>query len=298
MLDLQQINSFLAVVRHGSFVSAAEATNLSKAAISRHVADLEAHLGLRLLHRTTRRLSLTEDGQRFHARAVELAAALDELETETVSHGGHAVGMLRINAPLSFGLLHLAPLWPRFLAANPNVSLDIDLNDRIVDLVDEGYDLAIRITNLPDSRLISRQLASTRMALCASPQYVEKHGRPKTPEDLANHHIVSYSYLTSKDDWRFAGPHGEVRVRVNPRIRTNSGDTCRLAALAHQGIILQPDFLIGEDLKQGTLVELMPGYDAFTLGIHVVYASRKHMSLKMRRMLDFLVNAFESPSWV
>src|SRR3546814_3117496 len=133
-----------------------------KAAVSRHVADLEAQLGVRLLHRTTRRLSLTDDGQRFHARAGELVAAMEELETETASSGGEAAGRLRINAPLTFGNLHLAPLWPRFTAANPKVSLDITLNDRMVDLVDEGYDAAIRITNLASSQLVSRRLATTR----------------------------------------------------------------------------------------------------------------------------------------
>jgi DNA-binding transcriptional LysR family regulator len=174
MFNLQQLTSFLAVVRAGSFVGAADATDLSKAAVSRHVADLEEHLGVRLLHRTTRRLSLTEDGQRFHARTSELIAALEELETETVSSGVEATGLLRINAPVTFGNLHLAPLWPRFTAAYPKVSLDIMLNDRLVDLVDEGFDVAIRITNMASSQLVSRQLASTRIVLCASPAYLKK----------------------------------------------------------------------------------------------------------------------------
>ena len=181
MLNLQQLGSFLAVVRAGSFVGAADATGLSKAAVSRHVAELEEHLGVRLLHRTTRRLSLTEDGQRFHLRAGELAAALEELETETASRGAEASGLLRINAPLTFGILHLAPLWPRFIAAHPKVSLDIALNDRLVDLVEEGYDLAIRITNLKNSQLVSRRLATTRVVLCASPGYLAAQGTPLHP---------------------------------------------------------------------------------------------------------------------
>ncbi len=168
MLDLQQLSSFLAVVRAGSFVGAAGASGLSKAAVSRHVAELEAHLGLRLLHRTTRRLSLTEDGQRFHARAIELVAALEELEAEATSSGVEASGLLRINAPLTFGNLHLAPLWPRFIAANPRVALDITLNDRVVDLVDEGFDVAIRITNRLDPRLVARR--SPPPAWCFAPR--------------------------------------------------------------------------------------------------------------------------------
>ena len=297
MLNLQQLNSFLAVVRAGSFVAAADATGLSKAAVSRQVAELEGHLGVRLLHRTTRRLSLTEDGQRFHARASELIALMEELEAETVSSGGEATGLLRINAPLTFGNLHLAPLWPRFITVHPNVSLDITLNDRVVDLVEEGYDLAIRITNLPSSQLVSRRLASTRIVLCASPGYLAAHGNPTHPRELAGHQVISYSYWTGGDDWRFTREGAEVQVRVKPRIHTNSGDTCRAAALDDQGIILQPDFLVGPDLKQGTLVELMPEYRSIELGIHAVYASRKHLPMKTRRLVDFLVESFQQPSW-
>ena len=298
MLDLQQLGSFLAVVRAGSFVGAAEATGLSKAAVSRHVAELEQHLGVRLLHRTTRRLSLTEDGQRFHARAAELAAALSELETETASSGGEATGLLRINAPVTFGNLHLAPLWPRFTAAHPKVSLDITLNDRVVDLVEEGYDLAIRITShLAASQLVSRRLATTRIVLCASPGYLAAHGTPVHPRELAGHQVLAYTYWSGGDDWRFRGPEGEVAVRVQPRIHTNSGDTCRAAALEDQGIVLQPDFLVGPDLRRGTLVEVMPEYRSLELGIHAVYPTRKHLPMKTRRLVDFLVQAFAKPSW-
>ena len=297
MLDLQQVSSFLAVVRSGSFVGAADATGLSKAAVSRHVAELEESLGVRLLHRTTRRLSLTDDGQRFHARANELVAAMEELESETASRGGEATGLLRINAPTTFGNLHLAPLWPRFTAANPKVSLDITLNDRVVDLVDEGYDLAIRITNMASSQLVSRQLATTRIVLCASPGYLALHGTPTQPQELATHQVLAYRYWSGGDDWRFDGPDGEVTVRVNPRIHTNSGDTCRAAALEDQGIVLQPDFLVGDNLHRGTLVELMPEYRSVELGIHAVYPSRKHLPMKTRRLVDFLVQSFERPAW-
>lgn len=297
MLDPQQLNSFLAVVKAGSFVGAADALGLSKAAVSRHVAELEQRLGVRLLHRTTRRLSLTDDGQRFHARAGELVEALQALEAETASRGGEATGLLRINAPVTFGNLHLAPLWPRFTAAHPKVSLDITLNDRVVDLVDEGYDLAVRITPLANSQLVSRRLATTRIVLCASPGYLAAHGTPTHPRELVDHQVLAYSYWTTGDDWRFAGPDGEVAVRVQPRIHTNSGDTCRIAALEHQGIILQPDFLVGPDLQAGTLVELMPDYRSIDLGIHAVYATRKHLPMKTRRLVDFLVEAFEAPAW-
>lgn len=297
MLDIQQLSSFLAVVRAGSFVGAADASGLSKAAVSRHVAELEDRLGVRLLHRTTRRLSLTEDGQAFTARASELVAGLEELEAETSSRGGEAAGLLRVNAPLTFGNLHLAPVWPRFIAANPKVSLDITLNDRLVDLVEEGYDLAVRITNLADSQLVGRRLATTRMVLCASPGYLEAHGTPAHPHELAGHSVLAYSYWSTGDDWRLQGPSGEVTVRINPRIRTNSGDTCRAAAVEGKGVILQPDFLVGPDLRDGTLVELMPDFHSIELGIYAVYATRKHLPMKTRRLIDFLADSFKEAAW-
>lgn len=293
----REMASFVAVVEAGSFVAAAESLGLSKAAVSRQVGDLERRLGARLLHRTTRRLSLTDDGQLFYARAKELLAAIDEAESEIASRSGEATGLLRINAPLTFGVMHLAPLWGGFLAQHPKVSLEIDLNDRVVDLVDEGYDLAVRITTLPSSQLVSRLLASSRMVLCASPGYLARHGAPAHPRALAAHTVISYSYWATRDEWSFRGPEGEVRVRTRPRMHANNGDTCRAAALDGQGIILQPDFLIGEDLRRGALVELLPGYAALTVGIHAVYPSRTFLPIKTRRMVDFLVDAFAAPSW-
>jgi DNA-binding transcriptional LysR family regulator len=293
----QEMASFVAVVEAGSFVGAADALGLSKAAVSRQVGDLERRLGTRLLHRTTRRLSLTDDGQLFHARAKEVLAAIDEAESEITSRSGEPSGLLRINAPLTFGVLHLAPLWGRFADAHPKVSLEIDLSDRIVDLVEEGYDLAVRITNLPSSQLVSRQLAKSRMVLCASPDYLARHGVPAHPRDLAAHRVISYSYWSTRDEWSFTGPDGEVRVRTQPRIHANNGDTCRAAALDHQGIILQPDFLVGDDLRQGTLVELLPDYASLTIGIHAVYPTRKYLPIKTRRMVDFLVGSFATPPW-
>lgn len=294
----QEMASFIAVVEAGSFVAAAEATGLSKAAVSRHVADLEKRLGARLLHRTTRRLSLTDDGQAFFARAKDVLAATEEAEAEISSRSGEATGLLRINAPLSFGVLHLAPLWGRFAHENPKVSLDISLSDRLVDLVDEGFDLAVRITNLPSSQLVSRKLASTRMVLCASPGYLAAHGEPHTPGDLAHHEVISYSYWSGRDEWSFTGADGgAAAVRIRARMHANNGDTCRAAALADQGIILQPDFIVGEDLRRGTLVELLPDWHAGGIDIHAMYPSRKFLPAKTRRMVDFLIEAFATPRW-
>lgn len=293
----QQMRVFATVVDAGSFVAAADALAMSKPAVSRHVAELEARLGVRLLHRTTRRLSLTDEGEIFHARCRELLAEIEEAEAEITSRAGQASGLLKVNVPVSFGILHLAPLWPRFMSANPAVSLEVTLADRIVDLVEEGFDLAVRIARLPSSSLISRRLTSTRMILCASPDYLREHGTPAHPAELAKHAVHAYSLLSMGENWEFDGPDGRVSVRVSPRMRTNSGDTCRAAALQHGGIVLQPSFLVGEDLRSGALVEVLPRYRSAELGVYAVYPTRKHVSPKVRLLIDFLARAFRARPW-
>ena len=286
-----EMQTFSAVVDAGSFVKAAEALGLPKAAMSRYVGDLEARLRVRLLHRTTRRLSLTGEGQVFYARSKELLSGV--AEAEITSRSGAASGLLRVNAPVTFGILHLAPLWGVFRARYPNVTLDVTLADRVVDLIEEGYDVAIRIATLPSSTLISKRLASTRMVLCASPQYLSAHGVPVHPAELAAHAVISYSYWSTRDEWHFDGPQGHVSVKTQPCMHTNSGDTCRAAALAHQGVILQPTFLVGDDLAAGLLVELMPEFRSIELGIYAIYPTRKHVSPKVRALVDFLAGHFE-----
>jgi DNA-binding transcriptional LysR family regulator len=297
MDKLQEMQSFVAVAEAGSFVGAADSIGLSKAALSRHVAELEERLGVRLMQRTTRRLSLTEEGQRFLVRSKELLAAIEEAEAEVSSTSAEPSGLLRVNAGLTFGTRHLASLWGPFLERYPKVALEVTLTDRIVDLVEEGYDLAVRITNLPSSGLVSRTLASTRMVLCASPRYVAEHGAPMQPSDLLEHQVIAYSYFATRDEWHFTGPRGDESVRIRPRMHSNNGDTCRAVALEHQGVVLQPDFLVGDDLRRGTLVELMPEFRANSIGIHAVFPSRKHLPLKVRRLVDFLVEAFKVPEW-
>lgn len=294
---LEAMRVFVAVVDAGSFVAASDALPMSKAAVSRHVAELESHLGVRLLNRTTRRLSLTPEGEVFHARCKEVLASVDEAEAEITSRSGEATGLLRINAPFTFGLLHLAPLWVEFMASHPKLTLDVTLSDRVVDLVEEGFDMAVRIARLPDSSLVSRQIAGTRLVLCASPIYLRQHGTPGHPAELAQHQVAAYSLFSQGDHWSFTGPQGPVTVKVSPRLRCNNGDTCRLAALRHQGIVLQPSFLVGPDLQAGTLVELMPEYRSIELGVYVVYPSRKFVSPKVRLLIDFLVEAFRMQSW-
>lgn len=291
----QEMRTFAAVVDAGSFVGAADALQMSKPAVSRYVGELETRLGVRLLQRTTRRLSLTSEGEVFHARCKELLAQVDEAEAEVSSRSGDATGLLKLSVPVSFGERHLAPLWPVFMARHPKVALDVSLSDRTVDLVEEGFDVAVRIARLQSSSLVSRRIATSRLHLCASPAYLERHGTPQHPAELAQHSVLAYTLLSTGDHWTFNGSEGEVSVNVTPRFRSNSGETCRSGALAHQGIILQPDFLVGPDLAAGALVELMPHYRSLEFGIYALYPTRKHVAPKVRLLIDFLMASLQHP---
>ncbi|HAT33545.1 MAG TPA: LysR family transcriptional regulator [Janthinobacterium sp.] len=298
MDKFQEMKAFVAVVDNGSFVRAADAINGSKAAVSRLVADLERRLGVRLLNRTTRKLSLTDDGKLFHARCTDLLDTLEEAESELNARTGEASGHLRVAAPVTFGNNLLAPLWGEFLTKHPKVSLDVSLSDRTADLVEEGLDLAVRISRAPHPVFIARRLATTRMIACASPRYLDEHGIPERPRDIARHEVVAYTYWSSRDEWEFTTPDGAVEsVKTRARLRANSGDTCVAAALQHQGMILQPDFLVYEALRAGTLVRVLPEYQAVELGIYAVYASRRQFPLKLRYLIDFLLESFQAPVW-
>lgn len=300
MDKFHEMRTFVAVVDAGSFVGAAEALNLSKTVVSRLVADLEARLNVRLLQRTTRKMSLTPEGEVFHERCRQLLDGVAEAEAELSTHAGEAIGQLRVNAPVSFGLLHMAPLWPAFMEMHPQVVLDVTLTDRVVDLIDESIDVAVRIARLQVSTLISRKLASTRLILCASPKYLSRHGTPHHPSELTNHSVIAYSLLAMGDQWEFTAPEGgpaPILVKVSPRMRTNSGDTCTAAALQHMGMVLQPSFLVSEHLASGALIEVMPKYRSIELGIYAVYPSRKHLTPKVRVLIDFLVAAFQLQRW-
>ena len=288
---IQAIRAFLAVVETGSFVGAADKLSLSKAVVSRQVAVLENQLGTRLLHRTTRQVSLTSDGELFSMRSRDLLQqwqeAIDEVSHRTV----RASGTLRINVPLSYGVMHLAPLWPAFMQQHPDVLLDLTLSDRVVDLVDEGYDLAIRIGHLPSSSLVSRRLSTMRLKLCASQAYLKQHGAPKRPSDLATHRILAYSLLATGDIWTLskrADPQHRETADVKPVMRSNNGDTCTTAAIAGLGIVLQPDFMVESRLDNGDLVEVLPDWQADAFGIYAIYPTRRHLPAKVRVMIDFL----------
>lgn len=293
----QEMRVFTAVVDAGSFVAAADSLAMSKAAVSRHVSDLEQRLGVRLLQRTTRKLSLTQEGEVFVARCRDILATVEAAEAELSTRSDSASGLLKLSVPVSFGVRHLAPLWSEFLEAHPRVALDVQLSDRVVDLVDEGLDMAVRIARLPDSSFVSRQLASTRLVLCASREYLERHGVPRHPGELAGHDVLGYSLLALGDQWQFTGPEGPVSVKVRPRMWTNNGDTCIAAAVRGAGVILQPTFLLAPELAAGQLVEVLPQYRSIELGIYAVYPTRKFVLPKVRALLEFLSARLRDADW-
>jgi DNA-binding transcriptional LysR family regulator len=290
---LRAMEVFVEIVRRNGFAKAAEALDTSPANVTRYLNDLEAHLGTRLLNRSSRRMSLTESGEALYERARAILEDVAEAEAVSSSSTLHPRGTLRINAPLSFGVLHLAPLWPRFLARYPDIELDVALSDRVVDIVEEGYDMAIRISRVAANTHAARKLATSRNIACAAPEYLKKHGMPRTPEDLLEHSCIGYRYSATADEWNFIDVDGRMHtVKVPCVMHTNNGDTARAAAVGGAGVIWQPQFIVGPDLRAGRLVEVMPGFRMPDIDILALYPSRRHLSAKVRVMVDFLVEAF------
>lgn len=290
---LRAYEVFVTVVSRGSFTRAADALETSPANVTRYVNELEAHLGTRLINRTSRKLSLTEGGETLYARCKSILDDVVETEGLVSSASVEPRGRLRINAPVSFGILHLAPLWPEFMRRYPRVELDVALIDRVVDIVDEGYDLAIRISRTGSTNHAARKLATSRNIVCASPDYLKRCGHPVTPADLAGHQCIGYLYASTGDEWQLIDSKGRAHaVKVNYNMRSNNGDTARAAALAGQGVIWQPTFLVGNDLRAGKLVQILPEYRLPDIDVLALYPSRRHLSAKIRAMIDFLAEAF------
>jgi DNA-binding transcriptional LysR family regulator len=292
------LSVFAKVVEGSSFAAAARHFGLSPAMVSKHIVALEERLGARLLNRTTRRVSPTEIGRVFYERATRILAEIDDAEQEASALQATPRGLLRVSGPLSFGTRQLAPAIADFLAACPAIEIDVTLSDRLADLVEEGFDLAIRIGRLADSSLIARRIAPCLVVACAAPAYLKKHGAPRIPADLAAHNCLGYSYAALRNEWRFSGPDGVESVRVGGRLNANNGDILRLAALGGEGIILQPSFIVADDLTAGSLVPILPGYAPDELAIHAVYPHSRHLSVKVRSFVDFLVARFgQRPEW-
>jgi DNA-binding transcriptional LysR family regulator len=294
----EAITAFTRVVESGSFARAAERLDVSVSSVSRHVADLEAHLAARLLHRTTRRLSLTEAGRVFYERCVQLLADLAEAEASAGAGTLVARGTLRVSCGVSFGTQFVAPAVAAFVARYPEVLPDIELSDRVVDLVEEGFDAAVRIGAVGGQNLVARRMGDTRLVCCAAPSYLARRGQPRVPEDLARHACLRYQYLPQRDTWAFTGRGGEARrVRVTGPAHANNGAFLAALAEAGMGICYEPDFIVGQAIRAGRLVAVLRGYTGAASPINVVYASRRHLSAKVRAFADFLVARFATPQW-
>ena len=295
---LSDIAVFVQVVESGSFTAAADRLGVSKSVVSKYVSRLEERLGARLLNRTTRRLSLTEVGSVFYERSREGLATIEDAELEVSRLQSRPSGTLKLNTPMSFGVMHVAPALPEFLRAYPDVSVDVSLDDRKVDVIEEGFDLSVRISELPDSSLVARRLATCRHAVVAAPEYLETHGAPGHPEDLVRHNVISYRYQDSVRSWLFRGPDGgSITVPVSGRLQMNNSLALREAMLAGVGIARTPTFLAGEDIRAGRLVPLLTEYDALEVSIFLVYPQRRHLSPKVRAFMEFMAERISDPPY-
>lgn len=296
---LDDIALFLRVLDLGSISAAARSLDLSVALASQRLQRLERQLGVRLLHRTTRRLHPTAEGIALAERGRALVDELDALTAALRRGSAEACGTLRMTASASFGRQYLSPLLPEFLARHPKVRISLDLSDLMKDLVSSGYDLAIRIGNLEDSNLVARKIATNRRVLCASPDYLARHGTPRVPGDLARHEcLVLVGSQGRQDVWRMSDRSGqETAVRVGGRFECNFGEALRDAALGGLGIALHSTWHVCEDLRSGRLRQVLPAYQIAESGIHAVMPQRQLVPLRVRAFVDFLCGQFADPPW-
>lgn len=292
MDTIDGMRSFVAVVSAGSFKRGAARIGISPALISKYIGQLEERLGVRLLNRTTRSLALTEVGQAYFERCVRLIDEFDELEAAIQDKQAAPRGQLRISAPTTFGETFMAQAIIAFMEEAPEIAVDMVLSDRFVSIVDEGYDLAIRMGDLPDSSLIARRLTETRFMVYASRDYLKKHGEPRIPEELEQHECVIDTNMRNPVQWPFKVDGKRANVRVNGRIKVNSARAVREMVLADKGIGITPAFIVRPDLNEGTVRCLLEDFEAVRLGVYAVYPHNRHLAVKVRTFVDYLVKYF------
>lgn len=295
----EEMRTFVRVVEAGSLSAAAERLDIAKSAVSRRLADLESRLDVQLLNRTTRRLNLTDSGSLFYQRCQRILADLEESEQYVSSEHTNLRGTIRIAAPLTFGVRHLSPVLNEFLKLHPELNLDLDLNDRNINLVDEGFDMGIRIGKLEDSSMMARKLASAKTLLCASPEYLAQYGEPQTPEELKNHVGLSYSNVSENQLWQFTREDGKhYSVHVPFRMRANNGDVLVSAALDGLGVVATVSFICYRELEQGRLVQVLQDYKTEEVGVYAIYPSQRHLPGRVRLLIDYLAEQFgDEPYW-
>ena len=297
MENLTSMAIFAKVVDENSFSAAAIRLGLAKSTVSKSVSRLERRLGAQLLNRTTRRLSLTEAGVGFYEACARIVSEAESAEAEIGLLSAAPRGMLKVNASMVFGTRHIAPAIAEFTGDHPEIHLDLTLTDQYVDLIEGGYDLAIRIGSMADSSLIARKLAPCRFVLCAAPGYLADHGRPSRLDGLAGHVCLRYSYQSTQDSWRLAGPDGERTVRVAGPFRANNGDALKTAAVSGLGIMYAPTFLVAEDVRAGRLEIVLEQYD-WKSGVYAIYPETRLLSAKARAFVEFLADRFgPNPPW-
>ncbi len=297
MMSLAAIWIFTQVVEAGSFSAAGRRLGLAPSSVSRQIADLEDELGTRLFHRTTRRLSLTEAGRVFCEHAGKILVDLEEAKLAVVQPGGAPSGFLRLTIPASLGRLHLVPAIADFQQGHPAVKVGLVVTDRLVDLVEEGFDLAIRVGRQRDSSLVTRRIGTSRRLVCAAPSYLAKVGTPRKPADLAEHHCLTLRSHPGANLWRFRGPDGVREVRASGALFANDGEALVSAAVAGLGLVLGPEWLVGPDLRAGRLKAVLNDYRVSpgATPLYALYPHRRHLPAKVRAIVDFLAARFAPP---
>jgi DNA-binding transcriptional LysR family regulator len=291
---LTSMSIFVRVVALGGFAAAAREADISATMAAKHVQALESHLGARLLNRTTRRQSLTEVGQVYYTRCKSLLAEVDAAESSVSQLRAAPRGTLRITAPVTFGTQRLAPALADFLRLYAEVNVDLTLNDRVADLIDEGFEAAIRVGHLADSRLVARPLQPYRSMLCASPDYIRRRGRPKVPQDLRSHDCLGFSFAGVHGRWRLSRGNEEQTVTFTPRLRANNGEGLRRAALAGVGIVLQPEVLLVDDVRDNRLVPVLPTWKPPARPLHLLYVRDRQATPKLQCFIDFIAERFKA----
>lgn len=297
MDKLDSLKAFTKVVQHGSFSEAARELRLSRSAVSKYVGELEQQLGVQLLVRTTRSVAATASGLAYYERAKAILADLEEADLAVTHLQAEPRGLLRVNAPMSFGTLHLGRAVADFMARHPDLQLQLLLTDAVVDPVQEGFDVTIRIADLPSSSLIARKIAPAMPVACAAPHYLAEHGTPLHPRDLRRHRCLAYGQITTGNTWRLTGADGDHVIHLPWSLCANNGEVLRDAAVAGLGIALLPTFIAGPDLDRGRLQPVLADYRANDLSIYAIYPPTRHLSSKVRLFIDFLVDRFGKPGW-
>jgi len=299
MNEFSQIKTFIALVENRSLSKAAEKMDIAVSAVSRRLKELEANLGVQLIQRTTRKMHLTEAGEKFYMRCERLLDELEEAKQEASNSATTLSGTLKIATPLSFGVAHLSPAIAAFMHLHPQIKIDLDMSDRRIDLVEEGLDLAIRIGTLQDSSLMARKLASVRHVVCASPDFFNRYGTPKTPQDLSYMPALCYGNLDQPDVWHYANKdNSPAKVKVPLRMRATNGDALVEAAVAGLGILCEPSFIVHGAVERGVLVPVLTEYQWYAMNIYAVYPQTKHVPARVRTFIDFLVSHYgENPYW-